>query len=152
LNQSRRRVVFVDRADELRRFIERRVVAIDLDHREDRGERDLRREEVSQLLLDQVPDHPLRLRPEDVERIRLDVLVGGCLEGEQPDLRTVAVGQHHLVVLGHWSDRPGRGPDVVALHVDGHRFTALEQGVATESDEDAHRLPLNRRASPGAAP
>ena len=56
--------------------------------------------QVPELLHDQVADHPLRLRVEDVERVGLDVLVGGALKGEQPDLRAVAVRNHELVLVG----------------------------------------------------
>jgi hypothetical protein len=51
------------------------IVRVDLDHRQERGERPLGRQDVAELLLDHVADHPLGLRAEDVERIRLDGLV-----------------------------------------------------------------------------
>ena len=44
------------------------------------------RQPVPQLLLDEVPDHPLALCAEDVQRVGGDVLVGGRLEGEEADL------------------------------------------------------------------
>ena len=67
--------LLVDRADELGRVGERRVVRVDLDHREDARERLLERQQVAQLLLDHVADHPLGLGAEDVERVGLDLLV-----------------------------------------------------------------------------
>ena len=128
----------VDGTDELRRVGEGGIVAVDLDHREERGERDLGRQEVAELLLDHVADHPLGLGAEDVERVRLDLLVRRRLQREQAHLRPVAVRQHELVVLGDRRERPGRDRDVGPLGVGGHGFTPLEQGVATEGDEDAH--------------
>ena len=90
----------VERADRLRRIAERRIVGVDLDHREQRRERLVERQPVAELLLDQVADHPLRLRTEHVERRVGHVLVGRLLEREQPDLRAVPVRDHELVVLG----------------------------------------------------
>ena len=87
----------VDRADELGRVLERGIVRVDLDHRQERRERPLDRQQVAQLLLDHVADHPLGLGAEDVERVRLDGRVRGALEGQQPDLRAVAVGDDELV-------------------------------------------------------
>ena len=54
----------VDRAHELRRVFECGIRWVDLDHREDRGERDLHGQEIPQFLLEDVADHPLRLRAE----------------------------------------------------------------------------------------
>ena len=55
-----------------------------------------------------VADHALGLGAEDVERVRpVELRVGGALQGEQADLRAVAVGDDELVLLGE--RRPGRG-------------------------------------------
>src|SRR6185295_1551440 len=62
----------VDRSDRLRRVAERGVVALDLDLRQQRREALFERQLVAELLLDQVADHPLGLRAEHVERIRVD--------------------------------------------------------------------------------
>ena len=97
----------VDRPDELRRVAEGRVVGVDLDHRQDRRERQLERQQVAELLLDEVADHPLRLGAEHVEGIGLDVLVGLALERQQPDLRAVAVGDDQLVLARRRSRAPG---------------------------------------------
>jgi hypothetical protein len=64
-----RLVLAVDRADELCRVVERRVGGVDLSHGEDRGEWLFERQQVAQFLLDQVTDHPLGLRPQDVEGV-----------------------------------------------------------------------------------
>ncbi len=93
-------VALVDRPDELGRVAERRVIGVDLDHGQDARERTVERQKVAQLLLDHVADHPFGLSTEDVERIGLDLLVRRGLEGEQPDLRTVAVRDDQLVPVG----------------------------------------------------
>src|SRR4051794_10816277 len=61
--------------DRLRWMLERRVGRIDLDLRQQRGDL-ARRQDVHQLLLQEVTDHPLALGAEDVERIRLHTCVG----------------------------------------------------------------------------
>lgn len=53
-----------------------------------------------QLLLDDVADHPLRLRAEYVERVGRDVLVREILQREKSHLRPVAVGDDDLVLAG----------------------------------------------------
>ena len=99
----------VDRADELGRVGERRVVGVDLDHRQDRRERHLERQPVAQLLLEHVADHALGRGPEDVERVGLLFLVGGGLQGEEPDLRAVAVGHDERVPSRRrWRGAPPR--------------------------------------------
>ena len=60
---SRCLVLAVDRADKLCRVIERLVRGVDLSHGEDCGERLFERQQIAQLLLDQITDHPLGLRP-----------------------------------------------------------------------------------------
>ena len=54
-------------------MLERRIAGIDLDHREQRGERALERQQVAELLLDHVADHAFGLCAEDVERVRRDL-------------------------------------------------------------------------------
>ncbi len=85
-----------------------------------------------------IADHPLGLGPEDVERVRLDVLVGGALQCEQADLRPVAVRDDELVVAGDPGEGARGDPDVRALVAGGHWLTPLQEGVTTESDDDAH--------------
>ena len=102
-------------------------------------ERLLERQEVAQLLLDHVADHALGLGAEDVERIGLDLLVRGALEGEQADLRAVAVRDDQLVLVGDRGQLLGRDAHVRALLLGGHRLAALEQRVAAQRDDDAHR-------------
>ena len=58
---------------------------------------------VAERLDEQVADHPLALRAEDVERVRRHGLVRLRFEREQPDLRAVAVRDDELV-----ASRPAR--------------------------------------------
>jgi hypothetical protein len=58
----------------------------------------LERKLVSELLLDDVADHPFRLCAEHVQRIGVDRRVCGSLKREQPDLRPVAVRDDELVL------------------------------------------------------
>src|SRR4029077_17800740 len=67
--QPLRLVLVVDRPDRLRRVREGRIIRVDLDERQQRGEALLERKLVAELLLDQVADHPLGLRSEKVERV-----------------------------------------------------------------------------------
>ncbi len=128
----------VDGADELGRIGESRVVRVDLDHREDRRKRPLDRQQVADLLLDEVADHALGLGAEDVKRIGLNVPVRGTLEREQPDLRTVAMGNDELVLAGDPRERGRRNPDIGPLMPGGHRLAPLQEGVAAERDDDTH--------------
>ena len=132
-------------ADELRRVVERGVVGVDLDHRQDRRERHLERQEVAELLLDEVADHPLGLGGEDVERIGLDLRgVRGALEREQSDLRAVAVREHEAVALRDRRQRLGGDADVRALGGGGHRLAAPEQRVAAQGHEHEAGLVRHR--------
>jgi len=71
--------------------------AVHLDHGQEGRQGNLEREEVAELLLDHVADHPFRLGAEDVQGIRLVGAVSRPLEGEQTDLWAVAVADHHLM-------------------------------------------------------
>ena len=104
-------------------------------------------QQVADLLLDEVADHALGLGAEDVERIGLDVLVGRALQGEQADLRTVAVGDDELVLARDPGEGLGRDPDVGPLMPGGHRLAPLQQGVAAEGDDDTHRSDLAAAAT-----
>ena len=101
-----RDVLGVDRPDELRGVLHRRVVGVDLGHREDRGDRLLERHHVAELLLDQVADHPLGLRAEDVEGVRRLLVVRRRLQREQPDLRVRCRARSPARARR----RPGSGP------------------------------------------
>ena len=55
-------------------FLNAGIAGIDLDHRQERREGPLERQQVAELLLDHVADHPLGLGAEHVERIGLDLV------------------------------------------------------------------------------
>ena len=131
------RVAVVDRADRLRRPREGRVVTVD-DHLGEQGGDRPAAEGVEQLLVEQVADHSLRLGPQHVERVRRDGVVSIALQGEQPDLRAVAVGHDHLVVPSEVGDRLDGRRDVAALRGGVGRLVAPQQCVASECDDDAH--------------
>jgi hypothetical protein len=68
---------------------------------------------VAEFLREHVADHAVGLRTEDVERRR--GLSRGGLEGEQSDLRPVAVRDDQLVSAGELRQRAGRDTRVGAL-------------------------------------
>ena len=111
---------------------------VDLDHGEHRGQGLVEGQQVSQLLLDEVADHALRLRPKDVQRIDRHLGVGGILERQQADLRPVAVGDDQLVLPRNGGQLRAGDPDVLALVLAGHGFTPAEQGIAAKGDDDSH--------------
>ena len=63
-----------------------------------RRERLLERQQVAQLLLDEVADHALRLGTQHVERVGLDLLVAAALQRQQAHLGAVAVRDDQLVL------------------------------------------------------
>ena len=85
---------------------------INLDHRQQRRERLLEREPVPELLLDEVTDHPLGLGPQHVERRLGHLPVCRFLQGEQPDLRAVAVRDDQLMLLADRRQMVTRQPGV----------------------------------------
>jgi hypothetical protein len=131
-------LLVVDRPDELRRVIERRVR-----HRHQRlvdqcgdlppGQG------VLQGLQQPVPDHALGLRAQHVKRIgHAQRRIGGALQRQQPDLRPVAVGEHDLVGVRERRERLHRALGVGLLRRRVGPFAALQQGVAAERDHDPH--------------
>ncbi len=146
-----RLALVVARADEFRRVVEGGVVGVDLDHGQDRRERNLERQQVPELLLDEVADHPLRLGGEDVQRIRLDLHVRGRLQREQPHLRPVAVGEHEPVAFRNGRERLRGDPDVRALGLSRHRLASPEQRVAAQRHEHEAALVRHRDSFYGSA-
>ena len=113
------------------------VVGVD-DDLGQQGRQALAVEVVAELLFEEVADHAFGLRVEDVEGVGGHRLVGGVLQGEEPDLGAVAVGEHDLVVPGYRGNGLSRDLDVGSLYGGVHELTPPEQGVATEGDDDAH--------------
>ena len=139
----------VDRADRLRRVVEGgslRSTSIIVSRV---ASALLERQQVAELLLDQVADHALGLGAEQVERVHLDGRVGRALQGEQPDLRPVPVRDHELVLERHRREGLAGGPGVRALVLRGQRLPAPQQRVPAEGDDDAHRQLPERRDHDG---
>ena len=135
-------------ADELRRVGERRVVRIDRDHGEDRHDRPVGRQRAPQLLLDEVADHALGSRVQDVQGVRLGAAVGLGLQGQQAHLRSVAVHDDEVVLRGQRCHRLGRGPDVAPLYRRGHRVRTPQQCIPAQCEHDPHSsLQLGERPS-----
>ena len=139
----------VDRADGLGRVAECRVFRVDLDHRQQRGQGLFERQQVAKFLFDDVTDHRLGLGAEHVERIRRHRVIRGVLQGQQPDLRAVAVGDDDLVARRHCRDTLGGHPDVGPLILRGHRLPTLQQCVAAQGDDDPHGRPLRPTTTRG---
>ena len=143
----------VDRTDELRRIVERRVRRVDLDHRQDGRERHLDGQEVAELLLEDVADHALGLGAQHVQGVGLDLGVGGGLERQQPHLGPVAVRQDQLVLARHRRQRRGGRLHVAPLRLGGHRLAPLQQRVAAQGHDHSHRgSPITRQGWPPSRP
>ena len=123
---------------------EGRIVRIDLDHRQDGRERLLEGEEVAELLLDHVADHPVGLRAQHVEREHAGLLVGRALQRQHPDLRAVAVGDHELMLQPQRCQGLGRQADVPALIRGGHLLAPPQQGVAAQGYQNSHARSMSR--------
>jgi hypothetical protein len=126
------------RTDERGWLTEGRVVGCDDDLGE-QGCQSLAGQIAAELLLEQVADHSITLRLQEVERIGGDLIAGVVLEPEEPDLWSVAVGQHHSVLGCHFGDRLGRPRRVGPSHRSFQRLAAAPQGVAAEGDHDQHQ-------------
>ena len=72
-------------------MLEGRVRGIHLDLGQQGRATALRWQQVVQFLFDQVADHAFGLGIQDIQRIGLLRLVGVTLQGQQADLRSVAV-------------------------------------------------------------
>jgi hypothetical protein len=132
----------VHRADGLRRRSERGILGVDDGLGQDRHDwvrppiqRQLGRQRLSQ----QVPDLALRFGDEHVERWwRHEVPRGVGLDRQVADLGTIAVGQHELVTRGdQLAERSGSHKEVLSLDRRRPLLATVNEGVATEGDDDA---------------
>jgi hypothetical protein len=128
----------VDRADRFGRLVEGGVVGLDLDPRQQRGHRALAAERVADLLFEQVADQAIGLGAEHVQRVRRHVGVGLGLQGQQADLRAVAVNDDQLVFHRHCGQTPCGDAHVVQLVLRSGDLLAAQQRVAADGDDDAH--------------
>ena len=128
----------VDGADGLRRVLEGGIFRVNLRLREDRRERGGLRHVVDEFLLDHVADHADRFSTDHVERIHRHLLVGIVLESKKADLRAVAVRDHELVAFVGLGDLLAGEGNVFALVFAEHRLTALQKGIAAQSNNKTH--------------
>ena len=140
--------VAVLRADELGRVLEGRVARRHFGLA-DQADDLPAREGVLERLEQEVADHPLGLRTEDIERVRVrQRRVGRALVGQQPDLWPVAVGNHHLVVPRQWRQGGHSRFDMLLLDL-GHRdLTTLQERVAAHRHHETHVSPRSWRPWP----
>lgn len=135
--QAGRCGLVVDGADWLGRCRERGIVGVD-DHLGEDGNHLSVGQSVVQCLGELVADHAFAFGSEDVERVGRDLAVRGRLQGEQSDLRTVAVRDDYVVLGCDRGDCRGGVLDVAALHARLCRLSAAEERVAAERDHYQH--------------
>ena len=116
----------------------RRISGVHFHHGEDGRKGYLRGEQVPELLLDHIPDHPLGLGAEYVQRIGLDLRKTGRLEREKTDLGAVPMREDELVSDGNRGQRPCGGPYILSLHLGGQRLSTLEEGITPQRNHDTH--------------
>jgi hypothetical protein len=80
------------------------------------------RQGIHQLLLNQIADHPFGFCAQDIERPGCLRIVGLALKGQQPDLRTVAVGDDDLMVTRKVCKGVRREPHIGKLRRSRHRL------------------------------
>jgi hypothetical protein len=96
-------------------------------------------EGVLERLQQEVADHPLGLGPQHVERVGTrQVGVERALDGQHPDLGTVAVGDDQVVVVGQGCEGVHGHADVLLLGLGQGDLAPLEQGVAAHRHHQAH--------------
>jgi len=98
----------------------------------------MRREDVAQLLFQQVADHPAGLRAQHVQREAFACCLLGSLQREQADLWPVAMGKNNLVSFHDPGQLSGRAADVGELVVRGQRLTSAQQRVSSQGDFNSH--------------
>ena len=59
------------------------------------------------------------------------------MQGQQTDLRAVAVHQYHVVLLSYQGDGLGGGGNILALDIRFKGLATTEQGIATQGDDDS---------------
>jgi len=97
-----------------------------LNHCQDGREGRFDWQQIVEFLLDHVADRPFTLSTEPVERVRLVRVVGSPLQGQQPGLRSVAVGDDQLVAGVDRGQRGGCDWHIGALRFRGHRLAATQ--------------------------
>ena len=137
-SEGLRFVLRILRADRLARILKSRVGRVDLHLGEDGRKWDVLGQDIAKLLLDHVADHALGFGIEHVERVRLHSGESRRFEGEQPYLRTVAVGDDQAVLERQWSQRRRRDLDILSLKLLCERLPPFEQGITAQCCHDPH--------------
>ena len=134
-------LLVVERADRLGRVREGLVGGVHQHAREQDGGRDAR-VDLRERRLEQVADLALGHRDQRVERERRGLLLAELLlQQQRADVRAVAVGEHDLVT-GRAQGEHGLDDLAHVLELLRPRsgLTGLDQGVAADGDDDAHRM------------
>jgi hypothetical protein len=124
-------VIAVDRADELGRGAERRVVQV-YDDAGDHRDGVLVIDKVLELHLEYVADLTLGFGVEDVERIGRGTFVGVAHQCEQANLRAVAVRDDQPVAQRGSAENPRRIARRVRLAGGLERLATAKQRVASQ--------------------
>jgi hypothetical protein len=135
--QLLRLVLVVDRADELRWSLERRVV--DVDHRLSHQGHHRSGGESPKRLLQPVADEALGLGYQVTQRVgATQRSVGGALQSQEPHLGAVAVHHDQLMVARELRQWPRNVPDLVHLRGRVGTLAATQQRIATKGYDDTH--------------
>ncbi len=94
---------------------------------------------IFQLLLDHIADHAFGLGAQHIQRVGTIGAVGCALQGQQTDLRPIAMGNHQLMPLtDQFRQRGSSRAHIGPLSFGSHGLPALEQSIATQGDDDQH--------------
>lgn len=116
-------------------MLEGRILRIHLGLREHGGNRGRLRNEVDELLLDQVTDHANGFSTEHIKRVHRNFLVRVVLECNETDLRAVAMRDHKFVAFVGLCDLFACDAHVGLLNVAAHGFAAFLKSVSAQSDD-----------------
>ena len=134
----------VHRADRLRRVTEARVERVHNGLGEQRCDVPAR-QHVGKLALEEVTDHSFALGSEQIERVAANVAVRLRLECQEPNLRTVAVGDDEAMIMSDAGEHGSRELRVLFRDLGLERLTAPLQCVAAERGDYEHALLLRPR-------
>ncbi len=74
--------------------------------------------------------------PQNIQRPQRLRRIGCRLEGQQPHLRTVAMGHDDLMIFCQIGQSQRRNPNIRSLRVIGHRLATFQQGIAAKGNYD----------------
>ena len=90
-------------------------------------------------LEEEVADHALRLGDEGIEWIGMgEVRIARALEGQQADLRAIAVRNDEVMVKGERCKRLDCRNDVLLLELGERGLASFQERVASQGDDDSH--------------